>query len=113
MTVSFINWSDPEEMLSLLLEYVEGEWSESHADPHRRRFLCTLLEDLSDLERRFASLSGAGRLAALHETIAALDAEFASDPVVEHLAHCAEEIERINREQATAPAAGGERMSGG
>jgi hypothetical protein len=101
--MSFINWSDPEEMLSLLLEYVEGEWSESHADPRRRQWLSTLLEDLSELERRFSALAAGGRLAALHETSTAIDAEFASDPVAEHLAHCAEEIDRINREQAAAP----------
>ena len=45
----FIDLSDPEEMLSLLLDYVEDELSESPKDARRGQFLSRLIEELSDL----------------------------------------------------------------
>ncbi len=96
----FIDLSDPEEMLSLLLDYVEDELSESPKDARRGQFLSRLIEELSDLEERFSALSDKERARALREMIASIDPEFKSDPVAEHLAACAEEIDRINSQDA-------------
>lgn len=98
--MSLIDWSDPEEMLGLLLEYVSDEAMTSRGDPARFEFLQTLSDEIEDL---------AGMELATVEPIAgALDdlrrsqpAEFATDPVLKHLDGCIEELRRIATQQAT------------
>jgi len=91
--MSFIDWSDPEALFSLLVEYVEDERADSRDDA-RRRFLDKLVAQLSDLETRLHRLSDEERSNALREMAAAIDAEFEDDPVVRHLSDCADELER-------------------
>lgn len=92
--MSFIDWSDPETLLSLLVEYVEDERSECRDDARRREFLDKLVAQLADLEARAHGLSDEDRSSALREMAAAIDAEFEDDPVVRHLSDCADELER-------------------
>jgi hypothetical protein len=91
--MSFIDWSDPEALFSLLVEYVEDERADSRDDA-RRRFLDKLVAQLSDLETQLHRLSDEERSNALREMAAAVDAEFEDDPVVRHLSDCADELER-------------------
>jgi hypothetical protein len=98
--MSFIDWSDPEALLTLLLEYVQDELGDSYGDAGRRRFLSALVQELSTLERRFPTLPDDERVESLREIIDSVDSAFRSDPVVEHLVHCAQELERIGREHA-------------
>ncbi|MDC8016205.1 hypothetical protein [Tahibacter soli] len=91
--MSFIDWSDPEALFSLLVEYVEDERADSRDDA-RRRFLDKLVAQLSDLETQLHRLSDEERSNALREMAAAVDAEFEDDPVVSHLSDCADELER-------------------
>lgn len=93
--MSFVDWSDPEEMFSLLSEYVEDELGGSHDDAARRHFLAGLVRQLSALEGDFPNLSDDARVAALRGITAGIDAEFDDDPVVRHLVECAYELERI------------------
>ena len=98
--MSFIDWSDPDVMFALLLEYVQDALSECHGDAPRRRFLSDLVEDLSALEARFPSLPDGERAGALRELIVSADSELERDPVVEHLEHCAQELDRIRGQRA-------------
>ena len=45
--MSFINWSDPEEMLGLLAEYVIDEEAYASEDPARSAFLHELSRELT------------------------------------------------------------------
>jgi hypothetical protein len=94
--MSFIDWSDSEEMLSLLLEYVEDERNCAQADKRRHRFLSGLVGELSELEMRIATVPGPERVELLRSIVATVDEEYADDPVVEHLAACLVELERID-----------------
>ena len=51
-TVAFIDWSDPEEMFGLLVEYVTDEGAEAE-DSRRRNFLSKLRRKLEELQERF------------------------------------------------------------
>ena len=93
--MSFIDWSDPEAMLSLLVEYVEDERGECRDDARRRRLLDRLVAELSELETR--RVPDEARSDALREMAAAIDAQFDGDPVAQHLCDCADELERIGR----------------
>ena len=45
--MTFIDWSDPEGMFGLLIEYVADERNESVGDSVRQKFLTQLLIDLT------------------------------------------------------------------
>jgi hypothetical protein len=87
--MTFIDWSDSEEMIGLLIEYVADERNESHRDRKRQRFLSDLLADLKaeqlDLER----------LQIIYESI---EPEFKKDDVVIHVHDCIEELKRLKHE---------------
>ena len=97
----FIDWSDPEEMMSLLLEYVQDERGESAGDAHRRRFLSGIVHDLQKLQTRFHRLPAKDQADALRKLVSQCDADFERDPVVGHLEECAGELERIGSEATT------------
>ena len=91
--MSLIDWSDPEEMLGLLVEYVADE-SIGETDADRAAFLRELWRDLEDLSgRQFESVNGI--VDAICEIRAAQPAEFLSDAVITHVDACAEELRRI------------------
>ena len=101
--MTFIDWSDPEEMLGLLTEYVADARNDSRADTARERFLAALLNDLTELTR----LSGAASLAEtmnglrrVHESHAN---DLAGDPVFLHVEDCIAELDRIRRESGEWP----------
>lgn len=93
--MSFIDWSDPDEMFGLLVEFVADERNEAD-DAARRRFLSRLLITLTALQQRFARLSPTEAADALRVVVQPGRPEFENDPVVEHLVACADELERIN-----------------
>ena len=92
----YIDWSDPEVMFGLLVEYVADERGEAQADPSRRRFLEKLLANLTALQERFGTLPALEGIESLRSIRHAVDGEFENDPVVEHLGACIDELERIN-----------------
>lgn len=94
--MTFINWSDSEEMLGLLIEFVADERSESQGDLPRRTFLTDILGQLTELSDRFASLPAndvIDQLRAIRESMAG---EFDGDPITAHVDACIGELERIN-----------------
>jgi hypothetical protein len=93
--MTFVDWSDPEDMFGLLIDYVTDERSESE-DPRRRTFLSDLLSSLAELHERFAGLTAVQRIEALRELHRSIDQEFESDPVAQHLEDCAAELERVD-----------------
>jgi hypothetical protein len=96
--MTFIDWSDSEEMLGLLSEYVADERNDSLHDPAREGFLTELSTELAELARAFDALSPdivIDRLRAIRRSQAE---DFLGDPVLAHVEACIEELERIRRE---------------
>jgi hypothetical protein len=92
--MAFVDFSDPEDMFDLLIDYITDERGETE-DSRRRRFLSGLLNSLADLQEQFAGLTAAQRIESLRELHRSIDAEFESDAVAQHLEDCAAELERI------------------
>lgn len=93
--MSFIDWSDAEEMLGLLVEFVADERGLAHGDPARRQFLARLASSLIALQERSTTLPAGTVMEALRSISSCVEEEFATDVVVEHLLACVEELERI------------------
>jgi hypothetical protein len=93
--MSFIDWSDPEEMLGLLCEFVADARGESPYDRERQRFLSELSNALEELNGVSSEISLQEATARLHEIRDVTDLEFADDPVVGHVSDCIDELERI------------------
>jgi hypothetical protein len=95
--MNFIDWSDPEEMLGLLTEYVADARNESRADPDRWAALAALLEDLTSLIRSDSAtldeeIDGLRRIRGAHSE------DLEDDPVLRHVEDCIGELERIQSE---------------
>lgn len=93
--MTFINWSDSEEIVGLLIEYVADERHTCTRDAARRTFLSRLLSHLSDLEDSFNDLSLDAQIEKLRTVYQSVNSEFADDAVVSHLGACIEELEGI------------------
>jgi hypothetical protein len=99
--MTFINWSDSEEMLGLLVEYVADERSDAHHDPERRRFLGELRAGLAELAEQIPTISAEDaieRLGGIHRSWAD---DFAGDPVLAHVEDCIGELARIRKLEAS------------
>lgn len=96
---TLIDWSDPEEMLGLLCEYVADEKLDAR-DDERVRFLSRLASGLAGLAVRAPDLSAEEVI----EQLRAIDEyhhdDFAGDPVLTHVEACIEEMERIQSQRA-------------
>ena len=92
--MSLIDWSDPEEMLGLLVEFVADEAMASQDDPDRARFLNELSRALAALAEQDAGSIHRIELE-LREIHDAQPREFARDPVMTHVEACLEELHRI------------------
>jgi hypothetical protein len=86
--MTFIDWSDSEEMIGLLIEYVSDQKDESNIDPHRRKFLSNLLIDLQTEQLNLV------RLQKIYDSI---DPEFKNDEVVLHVHDCIEELKGLQQ----------------
>jgi hypothetical protein len=93
--MSLIDWSDPDEMLGLLADYVADEASDAYGNEDRGSFLRELRRDLSEIADRVTPGDARGIEGALHELRNSQPPDFASDPVIEHLDACIEELRRI------------------
>jgi hypothetical protein len=89
--MTFIDWSDSEGMLDLLVEFIRDEMSDSHGDTNRQQFLAQLLTKVSALNE--VTVANAGKmLRAIQDSI---DEEFKQDPVFSHITDLINELERI------------------
>jgi hypothetical protein len=93
--LSFIDWSDPEDMFGLLVEYVMDEQNEAE-DSKRRRFLSGLKRQLEEMQELFVNLPPAEAVNALRAIHRSVAKEFENDPVAQHLEACASELQRIH-----------------
>lgn len=96
--MTFIDWSDSEGMLALLIEFVADERNECRGDIKRQQFLADLLLDLTALEEQFATFSGTEGIDELRTIHNSIDQEFKDDPVMVHVKDCIEELERLNNQ---------------
>jgi hypothetical protein len=99
--MTFIDWSDSEEMIGLLCEFVADARGESQCDRGRQCFLSELSDALGELNDGSSGISLHEATARLREIRDATDPEFAADPVMGHVSDCIEELERIARETIT------------
>lgn len=93
--MTFIDWSDPEGMFGLFMEFVADERAECREDPDRHRFLSRLWAQLRTVESRIHETPSSlliERLRGVHESAAR---EFDGDPVLVHLRDCIEELENV------------------
>jgi hypothetical protein len=94
--MSSIDWSDPYEMVGLLIEYVADERNASHGDAERAAFLRALEIDLENLALRdydtVDEIAGA-----ILEARDSQPSEFLDDDVMTHVDACIEELHRISR----------------
>jgi len=95
--MTFINWSDPDEMVGLLLEYVADERGSS-PDGARERFLAALLAELQDLADMLGEATQADAIEKLRAIQRSQPAEFEGDEVLSHVTDCIEELERIRKD---------------
>lgn len=90
--MSLIDWSDPDEMLGLLIDYVADEAGASGGDSDRAAWL-------QDLRGELETIAGddTDHLArALREMRNAQPDEFAGDVVLTHIDDCIVELRRIS-----------------
>jgi hypothetical protein len=90
-----IDWSDPEEMLGLLAEFIRDELQGERSDPERRTFLRTLRSEVDALaaDADIAPVSRlVERLKDIHDR---QPEELAGDPVLAHVRDCIEELSRL------------------
>ena len=97
--MSFIDWSDPEGMFGLLVEYVADEHSEEE-ESTRRLFLSRLRNQLEELQESFEASPLVEAIDALRAIRSSISEEFETDSVVEHLSACVEELERVRESGA-------------
>jgi hypothetical protein len=88
--MTFIDWSDAEELFGLLIEYISDEKNEAFRDKERHRFLSRLLNDLTEAADK--SKNPKHELMRIYESI---DDEFKEDPAVVHVKDCIEELKRL------------------
>ncbi|HET9333118.1 MAG TPA: hypothetical protein VFQ21_05995 [Gemmatimonadota bacterium] len=93
--MTFIDWSDPEEMLGLLIEYVADERAETRHDRERTSFLSEVLAELTDLTDNARAMPPDEVIMRLRVLHGSQSIAFSADPVLAHVDHCIEELERI------------------
>ena len=101
--MSFINWSDPEEMLGLLAEYVADERVAEEEDRQRQRFLDGLSSAVTALASLSLELSARATIDRLRAIYDSQPTEFGSDPALAHVDDCIQELERIARASSASP----------
>ena len=101
--MSFINWSDPEEMVGLLAEYVADERLAQQEDRERTKFLNELWSALTALASLARELSTRATIDRLRDIYDSQPPEFGTDPTLAHLDDCIQELERIVVQADTPP----------
>lgn len=94
--MSFLDFSDSEEMFGLLLDFVTDAEAGCRDDPDRQRFLSDLRNALRALEEGGTDPGSPDLVEGLRELYAAIDREFMDDPVAGHIRDCMEELERLD-----------------
>ena len=94
--MTFIDWSNPEELCNLLVEFIADESNETQEDESRLRFLCQLQNQIKRITEQFPRLDLATTIALLQRAYDSIDSEFENDSVVTHVSACIEELQRIS-----------------
>lgn len=95
--MTFIDWSDSEAMLGLLLEWIADE-RDASANSARRDVLTGLSAELAELADRYDETPPEELIASLRALYDARSDEVPGDPALAHLADCIDEMERLRRE---------------
>ena len=95
--MGFIDWSDPDGLFDMLVEYVSDEKNDSHGDARRAGFLGRLLSKLQEAQSREGG--PAAVKSRLQDIMGTVEPEFREDAVMDHLTACLEELERIENEE--------------
>ena len=99
--MTFIDWSDFEEMLGLLVEYVADERLVAAGDRERTRFLEDLSQELEVVARSVSPASLDQTIQTLRVISESQPGDFADDEVLVHLQACIEELERIKSQNVS------------
>jgi len=98
--MTFIDWSDSEGMVGLLVDFVADERKECTADEEREDFLANLLRELTTIEQRISAIPANQTIRALKGVRDGVAHEFANDPVMVHIEACIEELVRVRDDGA-------------
>ena len=93
--MTFIDWSDAEEMVGLLVEYVADEESDERAHRDRAKFLRDLSSALRVIASQTPDVPVEQTIASLRTIRESQSREFAADAALVHLDDCIEELERL------------------
>ncbi len=93
--MTFIDWSDAEEMVGLLEEYVADEESDERSDRDRAKFLRELSSALRVIASQTPDVPVEQTIASLRTIRESQLREFAGDAALVHLDDCIEELERL------------------
>jgi hypothetical protein len=96
--MTFIDWSDSEGILGLLMDFVSEARNECQGNVKRQEFLSGLLVDLSTLASEL-SISGKEAANRLRSICNSIDQEFEHDPVTIHVRDCIDELDRVNDDE--------------
>jgi hypothetical protein len=109
--MSFIDWSDCEGMLGLLVEFISDAKQECDNDAGRSRFLTALLRDVRVLSEQAATLFPENARNELQTIFDSIDQEFQEDPVAIHIKDCIEEFAglRLEHNEGPPPSSGSNR----
>ncbi|PWT92369.1 MAG: hypothetical protein C5B54_03635 [Acidobacteria bacterium] len=91
--MTFLDWSDTEEVLGLLEEYVRDAKQQCGNDVQRRRFLSQLLSRITKLSEDFPNKSSRKVVKGLRDIYDWIGEEYKSDPVTVHIQDCIQEFE--------------------
>jgi hypothetical protein len=93
--MTLLDWSDAESMFGMLGELVADTRADCEYDPERLQFVEDLLAELRIVEATLTLIPAADAIERLKELHESVEPGFADDPVVIHLRHCIDELERI------------------
>ncbi len=93
--MTFIDWSDAEEMVGLLAEYVADEQLQERTDRDRAEFLRELSSALRAVASQTTEVPVGQTIGSLRAIRESQSREFAGDAALVHLDHCIEELERL------------------
>jgi hypothetical protein len=99
--MSQIDWSDPEALFDMLVEYTEDEKNASYRDPARSAKLEHLVGQLRAAQSAFLSADASAVISGLQAIVADIPLNFRDDPVVDHFFACLEELQRIQSESGS------------
>ena len=93
--MTFIDWSDADGMIGMLVDFVADERAKCRNDPERLHFVEDVLAQLQAVEANVQEIHAEATIQSLEVLHGSADSRFSCDPVMLHLKDCIDELERV------------------